>query len=317
MGQAPTGRVGTETSLLTSFEVARLLRVHPKHVYRLLRGGLPGLRVGGEWRFEPERVLAWAQARAAARRGEPDRDPGDPPLVAANDDEAVAILLDAVGERGSPIGCVRADSGTGLDLIARGRVAVAGFHRREVPRWAGRRPLARIHLVRREVGLVGRPGRGRPRLSWCLERRMASRPPTSGSRSLLDQALAEAGLSPSAAAARSRCLSTHRDVVCSLLRGEADVGVTSRDWAERAGLPFRALGLEDYDLLVPSDRLGSSTALRLCEAAASPRVRRRVGSLPGHSTSGAGTVGGEGTADRGSVASDSLRGPAPGEARHP
>src|SRR4051794_27145097 len=44
--------------LLTTEEVASLLRVHPKHVYRLLKKGLPARRVGSEWRFERGEVLA-------------------------------------------------------------------------------------------------------------------------------------------------------------------------------------------------------------------------------------------------------------------
>ncbi len=49
---APAG-----AGLLKSVEVAALLNVHPKHVYRLLRRGLPGRRVGGDWRFDRDEVL--------------------------------------------------------------------------------------------------------------------------------------------------------------------------------------------------------------------------------------------------------------------
>jgi excisionase family DNA binding protein len=59
--------------LLTSPECAELLRVHPKHLYRLLRQGLPGHRVGrGHWRFDRDEVLAWMRARSA-RVAAPDR----------------------------------------------------------------------------------------------------------------------------------------------------------------------------------------------------------------------------------------------------
>lgn len=58
-----------DEELLTSTEVARLLRVHPKHLYRLLRQGLPGHRVGrGNWKFKREEVLAWLDARGRAGR---------------------------------------------------------------------------------------------------------------------------------------------------------------------------------------------------------------------------------------------------------
>jgi putative molybdopterin biosynthesis protein len=56
-----------QDELLTSAEVARLLRVHPKHLYRLLRQGLPGRRAGrGHWRFRRDEVLAWLGAREAS-----------------------------------------------------------------------------------------------------------------------------------------------------------------------------------------------------------------------------------------------------------
>jgi excisionase family DNA binding protein len=282
-GGAPSG-----SGLLTTVEVARLLRVHPKHVYRLLRAGLPGLRVGGDWRFEPERVLAWARARAGRREG------GDAPpaaILAANDDEAVSILLGAIVGAGGPlVGCVRADSGTALDLVGSGRATVAGFHRAEVPSSAGGRRLARLRFVSREVGLVGPRGRGAPPLAAFSDRRAASRPASAGTRSTLDRALAGAGLEPERVHRRAACLPSHRDVVCAVARGDADVGVTSRDWAERLGLPFRALAVEEYDLLIPAERLGDPAVVRLCEAAASRAVRKAVGSLPGHSARDAGSI---------------------------
>ncbi|MCX4246226.1 helix-turn-helix transcriptional regulator [Paraliomyxa miuraensis] len=61
-----------DDELLTSAEVARLLRVHPKHLYRLLRRGLPGHRLGrGHWRFRRDEVLAWMSAATVASPGEP------------------------------------------------------------------------------------------------------------------------------------------------------------------------------------------------------------------------------------------------------
>jgi excisionase family DNA binding protein len=295
--------------LLTSGELAAYLRVHPKHVYRLLRAGLPGLRVGGEWRFDAERVRAWAEQRGR-RHGEPA--PAEDPFVAANDDEAVGLLLDALaGEAGPLLGTVRADSGGALDLVASGRALVAGFHRREVPGWAGERRLARVRFVEREIGLVGRRGRAAPPLRACAEARVASRPASSGTRSLFDAALAAAKLSSEAVHERAATLASHRDVVCAVARGDADVGVASRDWAERVGLSFRAIGVESYDLLVPADRLGHPAVVTLCEMATRPAVRRAVGSLPGHSARAAGTVELPSAADRPQAPPGMPRGPRP------
>jgi excisionase family DNA binding protein len=274
--------------LLTSAEVAGLLRVHPKHVYRLLRAGLPGLRVGGEWRFERDRVLAWARDRA---RPATPPEPDEAPVLAANDDEAVALLLAALQDDGClAFGHVPADSGAALDLLASGRAAVAGFHRREVPAFAGSRRLARNRLVEREVGRVGRAGRRPPSLDAAAARRLASRPATAGVRSTLDAAFARAGLPAEEVDARARRLRSNRDVVSAVARGEADVGVTSRDWAERFGLPFRPLATERYDFLVLADRLADPAVLALCAAARRSDVRRALGRLPGHSAQDAGSV---------------------------
>ncbi|MCL2825491.1 MAG: helix-turn-helix domain-containing protein, partial [Polyangiaceae bacterium] len=45
---------------LTTTEVAAVLQIHPKHVYRLIKKGLPAHRVGGQWRFLSEEILEWS-----------------------------------------------------------------------------------------------------------------------------------------------------------------------------------------------------------------------------------------------------------------
>src|SRR5512138_3656752 len=100
-----------DDTLLRTDEVAALLRVHPKHVYRLLRRGLPARRVGGEWRFSRDEVLAWSGGAAEApAAGGADRPPS---LVAANGDLVVTTLLRLAAAGGPPlIGFVQADKAT-------------------------------------------------------------------------------------------------------------------------------------------------------------------------------------------------------------
>ena len=53
--------------VMTVQEVAQLLRVHQTTIYRLLRGnGLPGFRVGSEWRFSRQAVVAWIKEKTDA-----------------------------------------------------------------------------------------------------------------------------------------------------------------------------------------------------------------------------------------------------------
>ena len=58
-------------SLLRVDEIAALLHVSPGTVYRLLRDGeLPGVRVGGQWRFRREDCEGWLDGRPAVHQGE-------------------------------------------------------------------------------------------------------------------------------------------------------------------------------------------------------------------------------------------------------
>ena len=280
-------------TLLRTQEVAALLRVHPKHVYRLLKKGLPARRVGGEWRFSSEDVLAWSGGREAAHQGEAGEaaEEGAPPsLVAANGDLAVLALLRLAARRGPPlIGLVQADVRAGADLLRDGAVLAAGAHAGGFPSHLGKERVARIHLMTREIGLAGRGARP-PRLKDLERLQLASRPPTAGVRAHLDAALRREGLSPERVHQRALLLESHLEVVCAVTAGRAQVGLASRAWAERVGLAFRALAAEAYGLIVRARDLGDPRAVRLCEVAQGAEFRTEVGAIPGYDVAGAGDI---------------------------
>jgi excisionase family DNA binding protein len=59
----PAG-AGPQPRLLTTREVAAFLRVHAKTVPRLIeREGLPCLRIGSRFRFDPSDLQRWLSAR--------------------------------------------------------------------------------------------------------------------------------------------------------------------------------------------------------------------------------------------------------------
>jgi len=59
----------TGMAALTVREVADLLRVDSKTVYRLAqRGELPGFKVAGSWRFMKGDIEAWIEAQKSAPR---------------------------------------------------------------------------------------------------------------------------------------------------------------------------------------------------------------------------------------------------------
>ena len=50
--------------ILTANQVAELLQIHPRTVYKLARqGSLPGRKVGGGWRFSRSEILTMVHAR--------------------------------------------------------------------------------------------------------------------------------------------------------------------------------------------------------------------------------------------------------------
>lgn len=283
--------------LLTTREVAQLLRVHPKQVYRLLERGLPALRVGDEWRFDRDRVLHWAGSpstseRAAPRNAPTTSDAVPPALLAANGDCAVELLLGELRAMGGPLlGIVQADHAGAAELLAKGQVLVAGQHASEA---AGGDPslpkCGRLHLVQREVGLVLRAGSRMRSLKALPGKRFASRPRSAGVRRLLERELASAGVDSQQVHHAAAEYASHRDVAFAVLAGSADVGLTTQAWARRAQLSFLPLGAEAYELVMPAAQLGDERAVALCEAAQGSALRRRLRDELGYEVKHTGTL---------------------------
>jgi putative molybdopterin biosynthesis protein len=289
--------------LLTTQEIARVLRVHPKHVYRLLKKGLPARRVGSEWRFSLDDVTVWSGGnRDDARHGSPTptaptaRHHKDvvpeaaPALVAANGDLAVLTLLRLAAARGAPfIGLVQADCGSATDQLLRGQVLAAGAHGHSFPGHVGEERVARLHLADREVGLAFR--RNEPfsidDIAW---RRLASRPPSAGVRRYLEELLREQGHDPKRVHRRALILDSHLDVVLAVASGKAEAGICSRAWSERVGLGFHALTTEAYGLILKARDLGDARVVRLCEVAQSEQFRTELGTIAGYDPSGSGEI---------------------------
>lgn len=281
-------------ALLTTTEVAGLLKLHPKQVYRLVRQGLPGRRVGGEWRFSRREVIGWVErggstrGEAAPASAEEARSAVAPPLVAANGDVAVEELLALVNRGGLPLGFVQADRDRALELLGEGAVLAAGSHGKGPPARMGATRLARIHLVQREIGLCARGEV--PKLAELGKRKFASRPRTAGVAVHFERAVQRAKLSLERVTARARPMGSHREVVCAVVRGDAEVGLATRAWAERAGLEFALLAEESYGLLVRALDLGEPHVVRLCEVAQSEAYRRALDGVKGYDAREAGVI---------------------------
>lgn len=67
--------MGTEIpdfeALLTTDEVLAQLKMTPRRLYRLIRGGdLPAVRIGRQWRFRPRDVEGWVDRQREGCNGE-------------------------------------------------------------------------------------------------------------------------------------------------------------------------------------------------------------------------------------------------------
>jgi excisionase family DNA binding protein len=288
-------------TLLTTADVARLLRVHPKHVYRLLRKGLPAHRVGGEWRFLSEEVLRWSGAppRPSSDEGEerarplPEREArsGPSPLVAANGDLAIEYLLARLTARGRPLfGLVQTDWGGGLELLRHNDVLATGCHGDSVPGEIDGERLAFLHLVDREVVLACRRGVRPGSLAQITHWKLASRPKTAGVRGRFDDELRKHGVDPDVVHTNALLLPSHREVACAVARGDVDVGLASRAWADRVGLECVPIFREAYGLLVRANMLGDPRLVELFGTVQTSEFRRELTAVRGYESRLTGTI---------------------------
>lgn len=284
-GALAGGLVGTN-------EIAGLLQVHPKHVYRLLKRGLPSHRVGGEWRFDSNEVLEWVRdgrqasgTASTARASHADKEMV-PPLIAANGDVCVELVLRLIAEQSRvPVGFVQADQKSASELVSDGRVLAAGLHGPA----ASSEQQIQIHLARRTVGLAfGR--RKLRKLSDVEGLRLASRPATAGVRAHLDQALRNAGMNADDVHRDALLCASHRDVVLALVSGNADVGMVSLAWAHRAGLDLLPILDEDYALCLEASSLTSDAGRALVRALQAPALRRSLAAQAGYDARQTGTL---------------------------
>ena len=59
--------------ILTASQVASLLQVHPRTVYKLVKqGSIPGRKFGGGWRFSKSEILLMISSQGVERSAPPD-----------------------------------------------------------------------------------------------------------------------------------------------------------------------------------------------------------------------------------------------------
>jgi molybdate-binding protein len=216
--------------------------------------------------------------------------------LAGSDDPGLDIVLRSAGtERVLAVGA--RGSFHGLTGLWRGTADAAAIHLRHrsgthnspfaQTLLRGRQP-ALIHLWRREQGLLT-PAGNPARVAGVADLRglrVARRQFGAGTRVLLDQLLASAGI-PAASVAGPEAAS-HLEVAIAIAAGQADTGLGVRAAATALDLGFTPVTWEDFDIVLSAAAL--EAAEPLIAALRDPAVQSAVDSLGGYDLSETGTV---------------------------
>ena len=189
-----------------------------------------------------------------------------------------------------------------LESLAHGTCGMAGFHApagavpETIRRCLGRlksKALQLINFLERQQGLV--VARGNPRNIAGLREltrrgvRFVNRQPGSGTRLLLDQLLAAAGVRPGSINGYQREEFTHAAVAAMIASGKADAGLAIEAAARDHGLDFVPLARERYYLALRGDLASGAARDALLALLRSRRFKAHAGSLPGYDVRGCGT----------------------------
>jgi molybdate-binding protein len=202
--------------------------------------------------------------------------------------EAAAAQVVTVGARGSFHGLTGLWRGS-ADAAAIHLRHHSGAHNSPFARTLlrGRRP-ALIHLWRREQGLLtpeGNPG-DLTGVGELRGLRVARRQFGTGTRVLLDQLLADAGIPPAAVTGPEAA--SHLEVAMAVAASQADTGLGVRAAATALGLGFIPLAWESFDIVLSADAL--QAAEPLIAGLRQTAVQSSVDALGGYDLAQSGTV---------------------------
>jgi putative molybdopterin biosynthesis protein len=281
--------------LLTTREVAGLLRIKERKVYDLVASGeIPHVRVTGKLLFPRALVDAWLLRHSQS----PGADPRAWPNILAGSHDP---LLDwALRESGAGLASFFDGSLDGLERIVRGDAIAAGLHLVEEGGWnvghvehrlAGE-PVVLIEWARREQGFI--VPRGNPSsiegVGSLAGRRLIPRQGGAGGFLLLEHLVQTEGLSQAAIELVSPPARTEAEVAIAVADGKADVGLGLAAMARQFRLDFVPLLHERYDLLIRRHAYFEPPLQRLLEFCRTPAFAAKARDLGGYDVSGLGTV---------------------------
>ncbi len=283
--------------LLTTRELASLLRIKERKVYDLVAAGeIPCVRVTGKLLFPRADIDAWLGRHRLAGALRPALPPA---LVVGSHDP----LLDwALRESGSGLAMLLDGSLDGLARLARGEAQAAGVHLpgADTESWnvaqieaaLPEQPVVALEWAWRVQGLILPAGNSRAvrGLADLPGLRLLPRQPASGSFVLLRQLLREAGIAWEALTLAEPPARSEADLALAIASGEADCGLGLAALARQFQLDFLPLARERYDLVIWRRAVFEPPLQRLFAFCRSARFLARARELAGYDASGLGSV---------------------------
>ena len=221
-----------------------------------------------------------------------------PTLVMLGCDPAVGLLESGLRSRGVALVAGEESSRQALMGLANGEAHIAGCHLLDDATGAYNStwvqqlvpfPCALVTFASWQQGVIlayGNP-KGIGGVSDLANPgiRLVNRQAGSGSRDLLDRALAVAGIPKETVAGYDREELGHLAVAAAVASGNADVGIGVKAAAVAMGLDFLPLEEERYDLVIPEHFLSDGPVQVLLDLLRRPVLHCRVESLGGYDAS--------------------------------
>ncbi len=226
-------------------------------------------------------------------------------LVLAGCDPATGLLSRMVEKiAGVEIVSAAASSKLALQWLSEGKVHIAGSHLEDPATGEFNLPFIRkefpgedflvVTFARWEEGLVSAPGNPKHiRKIEDLARKnvtFVNREPGSGSRALLDERMARAGMEAHRVKGYSRVAYGHLAAAYCVVSGEADVCLATRSAAQTFGLDFVPLHSERYDLVMRKSTADLPAAKAFLDVLQRAALRRKLEILAGYDTSETGAI---------------------------
>lgn len=288
-----------EHELMTTKEVADLLRIKERKVYDLAGAGdIPCVRVTGKLLFPRSLIHAWIVRHTYYGAGAESLRPR-PAVIAGSHDP---VLEWALREAQTGLATLFDGSLDGLRRLAKGEAVAAGAHLPEaegkewnlehVARALAGEPVVVIEWAVREQGLILPAGNPR-RIAGIKDlagTRFVPRQKEAGSFLLLGQLLAREGMALNDLNLTEPPARTEAEVALAVAEGGADAGFGLAAMARRHGLDFLPLAKERYDLVIWRREYFQPALQRLFAFTRSPAFAQRAATLPGYDFGGLGRV---------------------------